>query len=111
MASAEIRRLLIAAFTWRGSTEPGPQTPIIKGSRSIQVSNARGVHLISSAGRLREIMLERQKVGNAAAKKRGAYTGRAPTAQAKGVRVLSLHAKATDYALNSSTQNNTGHLG
>ncbi len=41
----------------------------------------------------RENMLERQKVGIAAAKLRGAYTGRAPTAQAKGTRVLSLHAK------------------
>lgn len=40
-----------------------------------------------------ENMRERQKVGIAAAKKRGAYTGRAPTAQAKGVRVHSLHAK------------------
>ena len=41
----------------------------------------------------RENMLERQKVGIAAAKKRGAYAGRAPTAQAKGARVHSLHAK------------------
>jgi DNA invertase Pin-like site-specific DNA recombinase len=41
----------------------------------------------------RENMLERQKVGIAAAKIRGAYTGRAPTAQAKGARVLSLRAK------------------
>lgn len=41
----------------------------------------------------RENMLERQKVGIAAAKIRGAYAGRAPTAQAKGSRVLSLHAK------------------
>jgi DNA invertase Pin-like site-specific DNA recombinase len=31
----------------------------------------------------RENMLERQKVGIAAAKKRGAYVGRAPTARAK----------------------------
>jgi hypothetical protein len=42
VALAEIRRLLIAAFTWRDSTGTGPQTPIIKGSRSTQVSNARG---------------------------------------------------------------------
>jgi len=41
----------------------------------------------------RENMLERQKVGIAAAKKRGAYVGRAPTAQAKSSRVLSLLAK------------------
>lgn len=41
----------------------------------------------------RENMLERQKVGIAAAKKRGAYVGRAPTAQAKGARVHALHAK------------------
>ena len=41
----------------------------------------------------RENMLERQKVGIAAAKKRGAYVGRAPLAQAKSVRVLSLDAK------------------
>lgn len=41
----------------------------------------------------RENMLERQKVGIAAAKARGAYTGRAPTAQAKSARVYALHAK------------------
>jgi len=41
----------------------------------------------------RENMLERQKVGIAAAKERGAYAGRAPTAQAKSSRVLSLLAK------------------
>ena len=41
----------------------------------------------------REIMLERQKVGIAAAKEAGKYTGRAPTAQAKASKVLSLHAK------------------
>lgn len=41
----------------------------------------------------RENMLERQKVGIAAAKVRGVYTGRAPTAQAKGTRVHALHAK------------------
>jgi DNA invertase Pin-like site-specific DNA recombinase len=51
-------------------------------------------NLFASIGQFeREIMLERQKVGIAAAKKRGAYTGRAPTAQAKGARVHSLHAK------------------
>lgn len=38
----------------------------------------------------RENMLERQKVGIAAAKQRGAYTGRAPTAQAKSTRVKAL---------------------
>lgn len=41
----------------------------------------------------RENMLERQKVGIAAAKAEGKYTGRAPTAQAKSAKVLSLHAK------------------
>jgi DNA invertase Pin-like site-specific DNA recombinase len=41
----------------------------------------------------RENMLERQKVGIAAAKARGVYTGRAPTAQAKGAKVLSLHGR------------------
>lgn len=41
----------------------------------------------------RENMLERQKVGIAAAKQRGAYTGRAPTAQAKSSKVLALIAK------------------
>lgn len=41
----------------------------------------------------RENMLERQRVGIAAAKQRGAYTGRAPTAQSKAPRVLALHAK------------------
>lgn len=38
----------------------------------------------------RENMLERQRVGIAAAKKRGAYKGRVPTAQAKSGRVLAL---------------------
>lgn len=41
----------------------------------------------------RENMLERQKVGIAAAKAEGKYAGRAPTAQAKATKVLSLHAK------------------
>lgn len=41
----------------------------------------------------RENMLERQKVGIAAAKQAGRYTGRAPTAQAKSAKVLALHAK------------------
>jgi DNA invertase Pin-like site-specific DNA recombinase len=41
----------------------------------------------------RENMLERQRVGIAAAKQRGAYTGRAPTAQAKAPRVLALHGR------------------
>jgi DNA invertase Pin-like site-specific DNA recombinase len=41
----------------------------------------------------RENMLERQKVGIAAAKQRGVYTGRAPTAQAKSARVQALSAK------------------
>jgi len=41
----------------------------------------------------RENMLERQKVGIAAAKEKGKYKGRAPTAQAKSAKVLSLHAK------------------
>src|SRR5471030_2874227 len=41
----------------------------------------------------RENMLERQKVGIAAAKQRGAYTGRMPTAQAKSAKVYSLNEK------------------
>lgn len=41
----------------------------------------------------RENMLERQKVGIAAAKAEGKYAGRAPTAQAKAAKVLALHAK------------------
>jgi DNA invertase Pin-like site-specific DNA recombinase len=41
----------------------------------------------------RENMLERQRVGIAAAKERGAYRGRAPTARAKSARVHALHAK------------------
>lgn len=41
----------------------------------------------------RENMLERQKVGIAAAKQGGKYKGRIPTAQAKSGKVLELHAK------------------
>lgn len=41
----------------------------------------------------RENMLERQKVGIADAKSRGAYKGRAPTAQAKSAKVLELAKK------------------
>lgn len=41
----------------------------------------------------RENMLERQKVGIAAAKAEGKYNGRARTAQAKSAKVLTLHAK------------------
>lgn len=41
----------------------------------------------------RENMLERQRVGIAAAKSRGKYKGRAPTAMAKSARVHALHAK------------------
>lgn len=41
----------------------------------------------------RENMLERQRVGIAAAKERGAYLGRAPTARAKSARVHALDAK------------------
>ncbi|MEG5037225.1 recombinase family protein [Microcoleus sp. AT3-D2] len=41
----------------------------------------------------RENMLERQKVGIAAAKAAGKYKGRAPTAQAKAGKVLALAAK------------------
>jgi len=41
----------------------------------------------------RENMLERQKVGIAAAKAEGKYVGRAPTARAKAAKVLALHAK------------------
>lgn len=46
----------------------------------------------------RENMLERQKVGIAAAKAEGKYTGRAPTAQAKAAEVLSMHAKGVTKA-------------
>lgn len=64
---------------------------------SIDTATASGrltFNLFSSIAQFeRENMLERQKVGIAAAKKRGAYTGRAPTAQAKGARVHSLDAK------------------
>lgn len=41
----------------------------------------------------RENMLERQKVGIAAAKEAGVYKGRAPTAQAQSAKVLALAAK------------------
>lgn len=41
----------------------------------------------------RENMLERQRVGIAAAKVLGTYKGRAPTARAKSARVLALHTK------------------
>lgn len=41
----------------------------------------------------RENMLERQKVGIAAAKAEGKYVGRAPTARAKATKVLELHRK------------------
>src|SRR5471032_3205288 len=41
----------------------------------------------------RENMLERQRVGIVAAKQRGVYTGRAPTAQAKSARVQALVAR------------------
>ncbi|WP_051933728.1 recombinase family protein [Massilia sp. BSC265] len=41
----------------------------------------------------RENMLERQRVGIAAAKKTGKYKGRAPTARVKSARVQALHAK------------------
>lgn len=41
----------------------------------------------------RENMLERQRVGIAAAKVKGVYKGRAPTARAKAPRVLALHEK------------------
>lgn len=41
----------------------------------------------------RENMLERQKVGIAAAKADGKYAGRAPTAQAKATKVLELNRK------------------
>lgn len=64
-----------------------------------------GIDTATPAGRLtfnlfasiaqfeRENMLERQRVGIAAAKERGAYTGRAPTAQAKSSRVVALRDK------------------
>lgn len=41
----------------------------------------------------RETMLERQKVGIAAAREEGKYVGRAPTARAKAAKVLSMNAK------------------
>lgn len=41
----------------------------------------------------RENMLERQRVGIAAAKARGVYAGRVPTAQAKSARVMALRDK------------------
>lgn len=41
----------------------------------------------------RENMLERQKVGIAAAKAEGKYPGRAPTARAKAAKVVELHKK------------------
>lgn len=41
----------------------------------------------------REIMLERQKVGIAAAKQKGVYKGRTPTAMAKSTKVKALAAK------------------
>lgn len=41
----------------------------------------------------RENMLERQRVGIAAAKRSGKYKGRAPTARAKSARILALQAK------------------
>lgn len=41
----------------------------------------------------REIMLERQKVGIAAAKEKGVYKGRTPTAMAKSTKVKALAAK------------------
>ena len=40
----------------------------------------------------REIMLERQREGIAKAKTEGKYTGRKPTARAKGEEVQALHA-------------------
>jgi DNA invertase Pin-like site-specific DNA recombinase len=41
----------------------------------------------------RENMLERQKIGIAAAKEKGVYKGRTPTAKSKSAKVLALHAK------------------
>lgn len=46
----------------------------------------------------REQMLERQKIGISAAKNRGAYKGRAPTARAKSDQVLDLHRSGTGAA-------------
>lgn len=52
------------------------------------------LNLFGSIGQFeREIMLERQKAGIAAAKAEGKYHGRAPTAKAKAAKVLSMHAK------------------
>lgn len=55
------------------------------------------LNLFSSIAQFeRENMLERQKVGIAAAKAEGKYTGRVPTAQAKAAKVLALHAKGVN---------------
>lgn len=64
---------------------------------SVDTSTPQGrltFNLFSSIAQFeRENMLERQKVGIAAAKAEGKYTGRAPTAQAKAAKVLSLDKK------------------
>jgi DNA invertase Pin-like site-specific DNA recombinase len=64
---------------------------------AVDTSTANGrltLNLFGSIAQFeRENMLERQKVGIAAAKAEGVYTGRAPTAQAKAGKVLAMHAK------------------
>jgi len=64
---------------------------------NIDTSTANGrltLNLFGSIAQFeRENMLERQKVGIAAAKEEGKYTGRQPTAQAKAAKVLAMHAK------------------
>lgn len=64
---------------------------------NIDTSTANGRLSLNLFGAIaqfeRENMLERQKVGIAAAKEEGKYTGRQPTAQAKAGKVLAMHAK------------------
>lgn len=64
---------------------------------AVDTSTANGrltLNLFGSIAQFeRENMLERQKVGIAAAKEEGKYTGRQPTAQAKAGKVLAMHAK------------------
>lgn len=64
---------------------------------NIDTSTANGRLSLNLFGAIaqfeRENMLERQKVGIAAAKAEGKYAGRAPTAQAKAAKVLAMHAK------------------
>ena len=69
---------------------------------NIDTSTANGRFTLNLFGSIaqfeRENMLERQKVGIAAAKAEGKYTGRQPTAQAKAAKVLELHKKGVSKA-------------